>query len=82
MNKGKFILLPFKEGPTPCIEDPFFDKYPVPVLETGEKEILFQPDWDLNVNDHSIDPRVYAEMLDHLMLPRDILFASKFLLWS
>ncbi|KAI5654085.1 hypothetical protein M9H77_31272 [Catharanthus roseus] len=76
-SNGKFIFPPFKEGPAPQFDDPFFDKYPIPKLETGEEEILFRHDSNLNVNDRSIDPSVYAEMLDHMVLPRDIIFASQ-----
>lgn len=32
-------------------------------------------DWSLDVNE--IDPRVFAEMLNHIVLPRDVAFASK-----
>lgn len=75
-NKGKSVPFPFKEGPAPKICDPFFDKYPMPELEMGREENFFLPDWDLNVNDRSIDPKVCAEMLDHVVLPQDIMFAS------
>lgn len=76
-DNGKSVLLPFKEGPGLHVDNLFFDKYPVRELGTGGKEILFWPDWDSNVNDPSIDPRVYVEILDHLVLPRDIMFASQ-----
>lgn len=75
-NKEKSIILPFKEGPTPRIDDLFFEKYPVPKLETSSEEILFRSHWNLIVNDRSIDPMVCAKMLDHMVLPQDIMFAS------
>lgn len=77
IDKGKFVLLPFKEGPTPHVDDPFSNTYPVSELETGEEEILFWPNWDLDMNDCSIDPPVCVEMLDQLVHPRNIMFASQ-----
>lgn len=55
-DKGKSVLLPFKEGLAPLVDDLFFHKYPVPKFEMGGEDVLFRPDWDLNVNDGSIDP--------------------------
>lgn len=46
-NEGKSVILPFKEGPTPRVDDPFFDKYPMPELEMDGEEILFWLDWNL-----------------------------------
>lgn len=59
-DKGKSVILLFKEGPTPRVDDSFFDKYPMPELETGGEEILFRPNWNLNVNDCTNDPKVCA----------------------
>lgn len=49
----------------------------MPELELGEEKIIIQPDWDVNMNDRSIDSRACVEMLDHLVLPCDIIFASQ-----
>lgn len=43
-KKAKSVLLPFKKGPAPRVDNPFFNKYPMPELEMGEEEILFRPD--------------------------------------
>lgn len=32
----------------------------------------------MDVNDRVIDPRVYAEMLDHIILLQDVAFASRY----
>ncbi|KAI5669833.1 hypothetical protein M9H77_19686 [Catharanthus roseus] len=74
---GKSGVLPFKEVPSPKIDDMFFDQYPIPKLETGGEEILFRPNWSLNVNDRIIDPRVCSKMLDHKVRPRDRIFTSQ-----
>lgn len=37
-NKGKFVLLPFKNGPGPLVDDLFLDKYSVLELETDGKK--------------------------------------------
>lgn len=78
-NKGKSVLFLFKDGPASRVDDPFFDKYLVPELKMGSEEILFSSDWNLNVNDRTIDPRVFAKMLDHIVLNKDIMFASQIL---
>lgn len=57
-NKGKSVLLSFKEGLAPHVDDPFSNKYSMLELESGRKEILFRLDWNSNMNDRSIDPRV------------------------
>lgn len=73
-NKGN---LSFKKGLAPRVDEPFFNKYLVPELETGGEEILFRPDWNVNVNDHTIDPRVCTEILNHIVFPWDVMFASQ-----
>lgn len=51
----------------------------MPEVEIGGEEILFQADWNLNVNNRTIDPIICVEMLDHIALPRDIMFESQIL---
>lgn len=71
------MKLPFKDSPIPKLDDPFFNKYPIPKLDTDNEEILFRPAWNLNMNGHFLDPRVCSEMLDHLVLPRDRVFGAQ-----
>lgn len=68
------MKLPFKDSPILKVDDLFFNKYPIPELDTGNEEILFRPAWNLNVNDRSLDPYVCSEMPDHLVLSRDRVF--------
>lgn len=77
MGKGKSLLLPFKKGLVPRVDDPFLDEYRVSKIVFGGKEILFRPEWGINMNDRMIDPHVCAEMFDHMVLPWDIAFASQ-----
>lgn len=37
------VVFLFKEGQAPKVANPFFDKYPVPELETESEEILLDP---------------------------------------
>ncbi|KAI5682930.1 hypothetical protein M9H77_04158 [Catharanthus roseus] len=73
------VNLPFKDGPIPKVDDPFFHKYHVPELDTVAEKVLFCPDWNLNVNNRTINPRVCAEMFDHITMifSRELLFRSQ-----
>lgn len=77
MAKEKSVVLLFYEGLAPKLDEPFFDKYLIPKLEMGGEKIFSRPDWSLNVNDCTIDPRVCAKMLDHIVLPRDKILTSQ-----
>lgn len=44
MNKGKSVLLNFKKGHVPLVDDSFFEKYPISELDTDGEEVLLRPD--------------------------------------
>lgn len=51
----------------------------MPKLETGGEEILFRLDWDLNVNDHSIDsPGICRDVRSHGASARHYVYVLDF----
>lgn len=47
-------------------------------LETGTEHITFRLNWDVNVKNRVIDPKISLEMLMKLALPHDAAFTSLF----